>query len=376
MSEFKPGDGDVGDKVDGRTLPKTGPGGIYHEKQIGALCAVHAMNNLMQSGVFNEHQLSSVAQALDREESRLLGGAAVDEGGNVRADGFFNVQVISTALRNKGYTMEPIAGEAARKLLNEPEKQRGFILNKREHWFALRRIGQEWFDLNSCLKIPRHFTDRELSATVNDAVREGYTVFVVEGNFPKTELDRDGKKLLEAVQGCGHFRQGHCLFAGSGETLGGASGAAAGAAGSGAAAAGEQQQVAAAAAASTCAQCGGSGKMGMLGNRGLGLFSRACNACGGRGSTVSSSATSSPATAPAAASPAVDPSLQAAAEADPDLAAAIAASLQSASAGAPAAATAPEAPAAPPDAAAMRAARLARFNTPAAPAAPAEGDAT
>ena len=34
--------------------------GIYHEKQIGALCAVHALNNLMQQPMFkSEAQAAS-----------------------------------------------------------------------------------------------------------------------------------------------------------------------------------------------------------------------------------------------------------------------------------------------------------------------------
>jgi ataxin-3 len=223
VSDFNHDGGEGG--ADGRVLPPHGPGGIYHEKQIGALCAVHALNNLMQGRVYDEYQLAQIAQQLDAQEARLLGGQALDSVGNVRADGFFNVEVLRAALTNDGFAMDRIAGDEAKRLLAQPEKQRGFILNKREHWFALRRIAQEWFDLNSCLKTPRHFTDRELASAVNEAFSEGYTVFVVNGPFQQTELDRDHKRLLEAVQGCGHFRQGHCLFAGSGQTLGATTGA-------------------------------------------------------------------------------------------------------------------------------------------------------
>jgi hypothetical protein len=41
-------------------------GGIYHEKQIGSLCAVHAMNNLMQGPAFNEIMLAEVALQVTR----------------------------------------------------------------------------------------------------------------------------------------------------------------------------------------------------------------------------------------------------------------------------------------------------------------------
>merc|ERR1712072_1525505 len=109
--------------------------------------------------------------------------------------------------------MERLSGENAKAAAADPARQRGFICNKKEHWFALRRIGQEWFDLNSCLRTPKHFIDSQLAAAVNEAMTEGYAVFVVQGEFPKSEIELDPRKLLEAVQGCGHHRQTHCLYA-------------------------------------------------------------------------------------------------------------------------------------------------------------------
>lgn len=214
------GEGEGG--VDGTKLPPFGPGGIYHEKQIGALCAVHAINNLLQGPLFDEGVLAEHAHALDQEERRLLGGGpGLNDGGNVRADGFFNVQVIKVALQRAGYEMERINSESGKTAKLDPKKQHGFICNKREHWFALRRIGREWFDLNSCLRTPKHFTDSDLEHNISEATREGYAVFAVTGSFPRSALEDEPDKLLEAVRGCGHAGQGHCLFAGRGQTLGG-----------------------------------------------------------------------------------------------------------------------------------------------------------
>jgi len=222
VADLSPEDDSIGERgPDGEQQSSYGPGGIYHEKQVGALCAVHCLNNLMQERMFDEVILAEVAQALDREEQRLLGGGAVSGGGNVREDGFFNVQVIRAALQRAGFQMETLSGPEARSVAAEPAKQRGFICNRKEHWFALRRIGQEWFDVNSCLKTPRHFTDAELIAHVNEALGEGYTLFVIRGEYPRSSLETDNKKLLEAVQGCGHMQQTHCLFTGQGHTLGG-----------------------------------------------------------------------------------------------------------------------------------------------------------
>ena len=141
----QPGGGGEGDlppealgmPVDGERLPVMFHG-LYHEKQIGALCAVHAMNNLVQERRFDEVQLAEVARALDRREAELLGtellaGEQRGESANVRGDGFFSVQVIIEALRRQGFVCDQRATPG------DPARERGFVFNRREHWFALRR---------------------------------------------------------------------------------------------------------------------------------------------------------------------------------------------------------------------------------------------
>lgn len=208
-----------GDGARGEHLPPYGPGGIYHEKQIGSLCAVHCTNNMLQGPLFEEADFREAARQLDSAEQRLLGGGEGLDYGNARLDGFFNVQVMQAVLNRAGYDMQPLAGEAGRDAQADTAKENAFILNKREHWFALRRIGREWFDLNSCLTTPRHYTDGDLRFHIRDAVREGYMVFVIRGDFPRSALEEDPKKLVEAVQGCGRPEQGYSLFAGAGNRL-------------------------------------------------------------------------------------------------------------------------------------------------------------
>merc|ERR1719476_1118390 len=112
-----------------------------------------------------------------------------------------------------------VTGEEVQDRKTDFSKYQAFILNKQEHWFALRRLGREWFDLNSCLKTPRHYNDSDVRFHISDAVKEGYSVFVVTGDFPRSALEEDHKKLVEAVQGCGRPDQGYSLFAGSGNRL-------------------------------------------------------------------------------------------------------------------------------------------------------------
>jgi len=207
-----------GDGANGKDMPPHGPGGIYHEKQIGSLCALHAVNNMLQGPLFDEFSFRTVAQQLDQAERRLTGGEGLDYG-NARADGFFNVQVVQAVLNQAGYEMQPVQGEAVRNAKVDTAKEIAFILNKQEHWFSLRRIGREWFDLNSCLCTPRHYSDADLRFHIRDAVREGYMVFVVQGDFPRCALEENPKSLVEAVQGCGRPGQGYSLFAGEGNRL-------------------------------------------------------------------------------------------------------------------------------------------------------------
>lgn len=182
-----------------------GPGGIYHEKQVGALCGLHSLNNLLQGPHFTAQDLKEVAQDLDRRERELTNGQGLDYG-NACADGFYNVQVMQVVLARAGCEMVPLKELPEEKRWQRfgPDlaREKAFILNKHKHWFALRRIGKEWFDLNSCLSAPHHYTKSDLRSHIAEAMNEGYAVFVVRGIFPPCELERDRKKLREAVKGC------------------------------------------------------------------------------------------------------------------------------------------------------------------------------
>jgi ataxin-3 len=162
---------------------------------------VHCVNNVMQAPLFVHEDFAKVARHLDARERYLLDGdyMASEDGFNHRADGFFNVQVIRAALQDRGFGMEPLTGETMKAALAEPAKQQGFICNKEEHWFALRRIGGEWFDLNSCLNEPRHRTNAQLDATVRQTIKDGYNVFVVTGTYPPLEPSQL-QALKEAMQ--------------------------------------------------------------------------------------------------------------------------------------------------------------------------------
>uniref|UniRef100_A0A7S0F933 ubiquitinyl hydrolase 1 n=1 Tax=Pyrodinium bahamense TaxID=73915 RepID=A0A7S0F933_9DINO len=142
-----------------------------------------------------------VAHDLDQKEKELTDGHGLDYG-NACADGFYNVQVMQVILERAGCEMLPLRAQAGQRLWVDLGREKAFILNKHKHWFALRRIGKEWFDLNSCLCLPRHYTKGDLLSHLSEAMSEGYAVFTVRGQLPACELEANRKQLREAVKAC------------------------------------------------------------------------------------------------------------------------------------------------------------------------------
>ncbi len=45
---------------------------LYHEKQVAGLCAVHALNTLLQDAIFNPVDLMQIAQEFDTREKEQM----------------------------------------------------------------------------------------------------------------------------------------------------------------------------------------------------------------------------------------------------------------------------------------------------------------
>jgi ataxin-3 len=68
-------------------------------------------------------------------------------------------------------------------------KAKAFICNHAAHWFALRRFGSHWFNLNSLNDHPEYVSPMYLNLFLGQLRQEGYTIFVVTGNLPQCEAD-------------------------------------------------------------------------------------------------------------------------------------------------------------------------------------------
>lgn len=184
---------------------------IFHEKQEGSLCAQHCLNNLLQGEYFTAVELAAIANSIDEEERRRMaeGGTNNEDyrkfieqpSGNMDDSGFFSVQVLASALKVWDLELIPFSSQnpVAQAAQTNPYLQKAYICNYREHWFAVRKFGQQWFNLNSLLTYPELISETYLGLFLAQLRQEGYSIFVVVGIFPSCEADKV-LSVMPAVQ--------------------------------------------------------------------------------------------------------------------------------------------------------------------------------
>ncbi|XP_005100952.1 ataxin-3 [Aplysia californica] len=184
---------------------------IFHEKQEGSLCAQHCLNALLQNQYFSAVDLAQIGTRLDeRERDRMAeGGVATNEyqrfieqpSNNYDDSGFFSVQVISEALSVWSLDMvlynsqNPVAVQAR----EDPTQMTAFICNYHQHWFCVRKLGEQWFNLNSLLSGPELISSTYLALFLTQLQQEGYSIFIITGSLPSCEADQL-LRLMPAVQ--------------------------------------------------------------------------------------------------------------------------------------------------------------------------------
>lgn len=164
---------------------------VYHETQVSALCAQHAINSLLQQNFFTEVDLAEIAAQLDRNELALMqetndsnsrellafiaaGSANVDDGGN------FSIQVIRSALSNMNLVVSSVDSESVKQAVAaSPANETGYICNLQSHWLSLRKLHGHWFNLNSLQSTPQWISSTFLAMFLTQLKAEGYSIFVV-----------------------------------------------------------------------------------------------------------------------------------------------------------------------------------------------------
>jgi ataxin-3 len=182
---------------------------IYFEKQSNdRLCGVHCLNMLLQGPHFDPFSLGEIAQSLDQLEQELYKEDSEFEvkpkvSYNCDDDGNYNVQVLSQALKIHGAEIVSVKQNECEKLLTESlDKIEAFIFNSSTHWFAIRKIENIWFNLNSTNPGPgpQIISDFYLSAFIKGTEELGYTNFLVKNVPELPSLDSEIYKSLQNHQ--------------------------------------------------------------------------------------------------------------------------------------------------------------------------------
>ncbi|GAB1601373.1 ataxin-3-like [Argonauta hians] len=184
---------------------------IVFEKQRGSLCALHCLNSLLQGQYFSPIDLAQIAKKLDDQEREQMaeGGENSQEymhfleqpSSNMDERGYFSIQVITNALGVWNLDLIPFNSQhpKAKEARANPVQQTAYICNMKEHWFTIRKIGFQWFNLNSLLSGPELISDTYLSLFIIQLLQEGYSIFVITGTLPPSDADQL-LKLSPAVQ--------------------------------------------------------------------------------------------------------------------------------------------------------------------------------
>jgi len=180
---------------------------IFHEQQDGSLCAQHCLNSLLQGQFYSAVDLADLATELDTMEKLRMAEMGEDTpeyrqfleqpSTNMDDSGFFSVQVITRALSVWGLDLLPLnsSNPTATRAKASPISANAYICNFREHWFTIRRLGSQWFNLNSLLEGPELVSNTYLGEFLAQLQHEGYDIFLVTGELPPCDADL----VLQAV---------------------------------------------------------------------------------------------------------------------------------------------------------------------------------
>ena len=173
---------------------------IFHEKQEGALCAQHCMNSLLQGPYFNAVDLASIAKDLDEAERQRMAEGSTNSleymnflqqpSCNMDDSGYFSIQVICKALEVWNLEMIPYSSQAAEQTRQNPYKEIAFICNQQNHWLTIRKLGQQWFNLNSVKAHPELISNTYLTLLLAQLQAEGYSIYIIKGKLPDCEAQQ------------------------------------------------------------------------------------------------------------------------------------------------------------------------------------------
>lgn len=175
---------------------------IYHERQLGGLCGVHCLNNLLQGPHFGPGDLAEIGMELDKEEQAIFGNSGEYQPYNVDSSadgGNFSIQVLTRALQRFGLELLPAKHPRAKDLMKDPAKSaEAFLCQYKDHWFAVREAAECWWNLNSTRQKPGLVSPFLLAAWLGQLSAEGHSIFLVLGSkMPERAKPQKDEKAAE-----------------------------------------------------------------------------------------------------------------------------------------------------------------------------------
>lgn len=136
---------------------------IYHERQKQRYCAVHAVNNIAQYKMTTAKEFQEAAEVLEATEASLRYDDSSEgslRGANQHVHGDFSIQVITQVLVDHGYSIYQFDRRELNRLVEVLATQiEGLIINAGNHWFAIKKIGDFYYNLDSTARTPERFVD-------------------------------------------------------------------------------------------------------------------------------------------------------------------------------------------------------------------------
>ncbi|XP_072360383.1 josephin-2-like isoform X1 [Scyliorhinus torazame] len=176
------------------------PPPLYHERQRLELCALHALNNLLQQPLFTQQQLDGLS-------GQLAPDSLVNPHRSLLGTGNYDVNVLMAALLTQG--LAAIWWDKRKSLSSLVlSRVHGFILNipsnmtlgfvslpiQRKHWVAVRLINGAYYNLHSKLKAPVPIgNEEELRKFLQDQIAQDPCELLLV--VPR-EVEEDGSWLL------------------------------------------------------------------------------------------------------------------------------------------------------------------------------------
>lgn len=162
--------------------------GLYFESQVGANCAIHAVNNLFGGRFTNVEMFQDIAEKLWKEESALYEEGERPDVPNpylsATGTGNYDVTTLEMVLASTGklqakYIHNNLEFEKIRRLIPGNDGLYGFLVNYDQHWFAIRYFRNEIFKLDSITGVQMFYHSIALALYLQEHLRQGHSFLTV-----------------------------------------------------------------------------------------------------------------------------------------------------------------------------------------------------